>query len=766
MDTVCLLLHSPRHRQILGQWLENHYAVIEACHSLPPEPFDLLVVDGAQFEEHRTRILICKLSAEPVLLPVLLLTTRRHIDRLPGDTWEVADEVAAFPLLRTELLVRLEALRRTRLLSIGHQRCLQVAQDLPNRRVDGDECRTMLEVMLDSLPMGAFMVTAPDATIVAASKYDRERCGEWTGFSAFDRASKEGWSKAGTHGYACTSELPLYRALMQKELVISEEWVQQTALGTHMVALVNACPVLDDSGESIGAIQTWQDMTACKRNEDTLRYQLARYRAIFANLAEGLIIVDGDGIVVEVNLALYRQYAASSDFVNHDYREAVRYLNIFDLKGRELPLEGWPLTRILRGETIDGLLVRIQFRATGKEHFVLTSGAPVQQGSRLGLAVLAVRDVTELIKAEEELTNERNFVEAVLTSQGTLIAILDVDGTILGVNPACEQLLGYALAEVRGKVLFDFLCPSSRAAARKQHEKVRHATVPLESENYIVRKNGERRFVRWRNTALRDETGEITHIIATGLDITDRIESEEHIKRLHSELQQHAADLENANRELEAFSYSVSHDLRTPLNVISGFSGILADHYAGQLDEQGRKYVERIALSARKMNTLINDMLSLSRISRQELSYEDIDLSALVSSFLCELQASEPDRMVKVIVPQGITVRADGRLMHVAIENLLRNAWKFTSRNPEAKIEFGTTQAEAARVYFIQDNGAGFDMNFAEKLFQPFQRLHSEKEFGGTGVGLATVQRVIARHGGRIWAQAEVDKGATLFFTI
>jgi PAS domain S-box-containing protein len=374
--------------------------------------------------------------------------------------------------------------------------------------------------------------------------------------------------------------------------------------------------------------------------------------------------------------------------------------------------------------------------------------------------------VTELIKAEEELTNERNFVEAVLTSQGTLIAILDVDGTILGVNPACEQLLGYALAEVRGKVLFDFLCPSSRAAARKQHEKVRHATVPLESENYIVRKNGERRFVRWRNTALRDETGEITHIIATGLDITDRIESEEHIKRLHSELQQHAADLENANRELEAFSYSVSHDLRTPLNVISGFSGILADHYAGQLDEQGRKYVERIALSARKMNTLINDMLSLSRISRQELSYEDIDLSALVSSFLCELQASEPDRMVKVIVPQGITVRADGRLMHVAIENLLRNAWKFTSRNPEAKIEFGTTQAEAARVYFIQDNGAGIDMNFAEKLFQPFQRLHSEKEFGGTGVGLATVQRVIARHGGRIWAQAEVDKGATFFFTI
>jgi light-regulated signal transduction histidine kinase (bacteriophytochrome) len=223
---------------------------------------------------------------------------------------------------------------------------------------------------------------------------------------------------------------------------------------------------------------------------------------------------------------------------------------------------------------------------------------------------------------------------------------------------------------------------------------------------------------------------------------------------------------EAANRELEAFSYSVAHDLRAPLRSIDGFSQTLLEDYADKLDADGKKYFSFIRESAQHMAQLIDDLLALSRVTRSELHREGVDLSALARAAITRLQRSQPDRRVDVVIQEGLRGEGDPRLLAVVLDNLFGNAWKFSGRRDEARIEFGATSNDGQRVYFVRDNGAGFDMAFADKLFGVFQRLHAAAEFEGTGIGLATVQRVVRRHGGRVWAEGEVNRGATFFFTL
>jgi DNA-binding response OmpR family regulator len=226
------------------------------------------------------------------------------------------------------------------------------------------------------------------------------------------------------------------------------------------------------------------------------------------------------------------------------------------------------------------------------------------------------------------------------------------------------------------------------------------------------------------------------------------------------------AELERKNKELEAFSYSVSHDLRSPLRSIDGFSKLLLREYSGVLDARGCDYLDRVSAAARRMGELIDDLLELSRVGRAELSRTPVDLSALARSVIGELARKEPDRHVEVVIEETPSAAADARLMRVVLENLLGNAWKFTGKVDSPRIEFRAESAEGGARYLVADNGSGFKMEYAAKLFQPFQRLHSESEFAGTGIGLATVYRVIDRHGGRVWAESEAGEGARFFFTL
>jgi two-component system sensor histidine kinase/response regulator len=225
-------------------------------------------------------------------------------------------------------------------------------------------------------------------------------------------------------------------------------------------------------------------------------------------------------------------------------------------------------------------------------------------------------------------------------------------------------------------------------------------------------------------------------------------------------------DLEHKNRELESFSYAVSHDLRAPLRRIDSFSRAILESQSDKLDESGRRYLDRVREASQQMSQLIDDVLHLSRVTRADLREQDVDLSTLAGLILARLQESEPARKVEVKIRPGVIVTGDGQLLRIALENLFENAWKFTSKQAESRIEFGVTQASGEPTYFIRDNGAGFNMTYVDRLFGPFQRLHAQGDFPGSGIGLATVQRIIHRHGGRVWAEGLVGQGATFQFTL
>jgi PAS domain S-box-containing protein len=383
-----------------------------------------------------------------------------------------------------------------------------------------------------------------------------------------------------------------------------------------------------------------------------------------------------------------------------------------------------------------------------------------------------VRERTaQLEAANRELgESEARFRLLVEGVQDYAILLLDMEGRVTSWNPGAELLLGYRAEEIVGRSISLFYPPEVRdeepgSELRRAREEGR-----FEGEGWRIRKDGSHFWANVVTTPLRDEQGWLFGFAKVVRDLSERREAEEAILRLNAELEQRVrertGELEAANRELESFSYSVSHDLRAPLRSIDGFGQALLEDYAGVLDETGRGYLQRVRSASQRMAQLIDDLLELSRVTRSEMRRDTVDLSAMAREIAAGLGSTHPERRVEWAIDQGVTARGDPRLLRQALENLLGNAWKYTGKQPDARIEFGVVESGAETVYFVRDNGAGFEMAYAEKLFTPFQRLHSAHEFEGTGIGLATVQRVLRRHGGRVWAKAEVGGGATFYFSL
>jgi PAS domain S-box-containing protein len=307
---------------------------------------------------------------------------------------------------------------------------------------------------------------------------------------------------------------------------------------------------------------------------------------------------------------------------------------------------------------------------------------------------------------------------------------------------------------------YDQICPDCQAVAVLESKEAFQAEAEL-SKGY---------WIDLRVIPLLDSRGEVEYFIEWVRDISDLKKIEEELRLfnigLEGKVKERTAQLEASNRELDAFSYSVSHDLRGPLNRIKGFSQALLEDYSEQLDQQGQDYLRRIGNSSQLMAELIDDLLKLSKVTQMEICREPIELSALVGVCLKELQAKEPQRNIEISVTPGLVVEGDTALLRIVLENLIDNAWKFTRQKEVAQIEFGLNEQASQSAYYIRDNGAGFDMKHADKLFTAFQRLHSEQEFSGTGIGLSIVSRIIARHGGEVWAEGEPGKGACFYFTL
>jgi PAS domain S-box-containing protein len=339
------------------------------------------------------------------------------------------------------------------------------------------------------------------------------------------------------------------------------------------------------------------------------------------------------------------------------------------------------------------------------------------------------------------------------------------------VNDAFERMTGYTKAEVLGK------SPRMLQGAQTQRDELDRIRAALEkgepvrAELINYNKASDAYWVEFEIVPIADAQGIFTHFVAIERDITERKQAEAQILQLNAQLEdrvrQRTAQLEAANRELEAFSYSASHDLRSPLNTINGFSQMLLKTNSSNLDAKGQHYLNRIRAGAQQMGELIDGLLMLAKNSRDPLRFQTVDISAIDRRMEQEFHEQEPERQVQVQVQDAMLVRGDSVLLSVVMQNLLGNAWKFSARREAARIDVGSEAgADGQTVYFVKDNGAGFDMAYADKLFGVFQRLHSPTDFMGTGVGLANVKRVIERHGGRVWAQSRPDEGATFYFTL
>jgi PAS domain S-box-containing protein len=521
----------------------------------------------------------------------------------------------------------------------------------------------------------------------------------------------------------------------------------------------------DDTGTPVRAVGSITDITERKRAEAALRLSEERYRSLVEATANSVWVIDAEGYTTEVASSWIDVTGQSPrvgtawdwlEPIHPDDREWVKQTFSHCLKTGDLY------------EVEHRVLAR-----NGEYRQYLVKGAPVYNADgSIREWVGTLNDITERKRAEAALRHSEARLRLVLENMPVMLDAFDENGNIIVWNQECERVTGYTAEEViHNPNVLELLYPDP---AYRQQMILNWQKRGNDYRNWewdVVSKSGEVKTIAWSNIS---EHFAIPGWASWGIgvDLTSRKQAELEIVLLNQTLEQRVnqrtAELWAANQELEAFSYSVSHDLRAPLRGIDGFSQILQDCYGEQLDDKGKHYLARIRAGTQRMGELIDDLLMLSRVTRAEMRRESVNLSAIAEEICHDLQVTQPDRAIKWMIDADVSGIGDPRLLRIVLENLFSNAWKFTSTQTQTQIEFGTISSEpnATLTYFIKDNGVGFNMAYVNKLFKAFQRLHSEREFPGTGIGLAIVQRIVYRHGGTVWAEGTLKQGATFYFTL
>ena len=516
-------------------------------------------------------------------------------------------------------------------------------------------------------------------------------------------------------------------------------------------------PIQTEQGQMV--LGTIVDITERKLAEETLRRSQAQLAGVIGSAMDAIITVDRDQRVVLFNSAAEKMFLYPAE-------EAIgqsldRFIPQRFRPGHREHIEQFGRTHISK-RTMGRLGAIFGLRADGEEFPMEASISQLESEGRKFFTVI-LRDISERMRTEEALKEQARTLDL------APVIILDLSFRIIFWNTGAEQMYGWTPPEAIGRIthgLFQtkFPRPIEEIKARL------FAYGHWEGELSHTRKDGRQIVVASHWVLHKNEQDEPRAILEVNNDITDRKRAEEEIRRLNEELEQRVeertAELQAANKELESFSYSVSHDLRAPLRHINGFSQALLEDHSSQLDEIGRGYLQEVRSASQEMSQLIDDVLQLARVTRSEMRRETVSLSELAETVVEELQKREPARTVVTEIEDGLLAHGDKRLFRIMLTNLIGNAWKFTSKQQEPKIVFGREVDNGETSYFVRDNGAGFDMAYVNRLFGPFQRLHTAAEFEGTGIGLATVQRIINRHGGRVWAKGSIGQGATFYFTL
>ncbi len=525
--------------------------------------------------------------------------------------------------------------------------------------------------------------------------------------------------------------------------------------GTHTYLTVKY-PLRSATGEVVAVCGISTDITEQRRREEVAVLGEETLRSLLNAITESAFLMDIDGRVLAANETAARRIGVSlDDFVGAD---------IYSL----IPADVAARRRVRVRRVVEtGEPVRFEDVRGGQ--IMLNSVYPVRGDGVVERLAVFGADITELRATERMLEASEHYYRLIAENATDVVFRASVDGVAEWLSPSVDGLLGWRPDEIVGHSLAEFVHPDDREALRTGQTSV-VAGTPATYDLRVRTRAGDYRWVSITVRPLLNDAGEVIGRAGGWRDIQREVEAGEALAELNARLEERVrartVQLKTANEELEAFAYSVSHDLRAPLRAIDGFSGIVLEDEGAALSDAGRANLLRVRANVARMVELIDAMLSLSRLSRRPVKIGRVDLSAAAEAVLQRLRQQDPERHVRSVIAEGVVVEADAELMGVVLENLLGNAWKFTSAGDPATIELGELDAGGERVFFVRDDGAGFDPLYAGKLFQPFQRLHADSEFAGSGVGLATVRRVVARLGGRCWATGEVGRGATFFFTV
>jgi PAS domain S-box-containing protein len=533
-----------------------------------------------------------------------------------------------------------------------------------------------------------------------------------------------------------------------------KEVALRTRSGRAIKALFSAV-IIEIGGEPCALI-SFVDITESKRMEEELRSSENQLRLVTDSLPSLISYIDAQHRYRFVNKAYENWFGIRREDLLGKYN--------WDVTGEKAyqEVEAY-VESALAGEQV-AYELEIPYK-NGEARFSYGILVPDVDGSGAVRGYVSlVNDMTEIRKMEREIADALEFNQALVESSPLGIVTYNSSGQIIFINDAGAKISGGTKEFYIQNVNFNQLDSWKQTGLGDIARQVLATGIPANSQAYVETLFGKGIWMGSRFS--RFISGGEPHLLMMYEDITDRKLAEEYIIKLNSDLTKRSHELTRINKELESFNYSISHDLRAPLRAINGFSQMISDKYQDKLDDEGRDELRVIRSESNRMGELINGLLNLSRLSRKEMKREDLDLSVMAETIAAELQRSEPERQVNFAITPGIRANADKVLIQSVLQNLLDNAWKFTGKHEQARIEFGMTEQEGKKTYFVRDDGAGFDMRYVNKLFGTFQRIHGEDEFPGNGIGLAIIQRIIHHHGGRVWAEGEVEKGATFYFTL
>ena len=502
-----------------------------------------------------------------------------------------------------------------------------------------------------------------------------------------------------------------------------------------------------------------QNVTDLEQKERTVQDAREYAESIVETIREPLIVLDADLKVVSANRAFYQTFKTKPEETEGQL--------VYDIGNQQwnIPKLQELLEEILpKNTSFDNFEVEYDFPHLGKRIMILNARRIYRETNKTEMILLAIEDITERKQAEALRASEIRY-RRLFESTKDGIMILDAEtGIIIDMNPFLIEMLGFSKEQFLGKVIWEMRLIKDIASDKDKF-------IELQQQEYI----------RYKDLSLKTADGQrvevefVSNIYAVDhqkviqcniRDITERKQMEHKLNEAYQKIKTRTKDLEMINEHLDSFAYSVSHDLRAPLRAISGFAQVLIDRHGDKVDEEMRHYLNRISEGARKMGQLIDDLLGFSRATRSEIKYEKINVEDIVNDLVKAYRDVEPDRDIEFIVNPLEEVEADKEMLKVVFSNLLQNAVKFTIDREKARIEIGSEQKEDHIQFYVKDNGIGFDMKYKDKLFKAFQRLQTDERFTGTGIGLTTVKRIVSKHGGNIWANGEVDKGAEFCFTL